>query len=428
MDFLREDPVAAVRRAIDWARLSQLSKRFMLHVSHRSGGGTNIHVEDMARRLAAQGEESLILDANADDRGVVTLRNLTLGTKSVYNLPGEGEALQRDLRSCGIWHIHFHQIMGGARWAILPAQLGCSYDVTAHDYSFFCPRIDLIDEAGQYCGEPAVEVCERCVALSLPHPDLREAFRHRGGSMTAWLGLYRRLLTGARRVFVPSRDTAMRMEQHFPGIAYTVRPHPEPARRVKIRQPASNAVVRVAVIGAIGINKGSARLLACARDALKQGLPIQFRLFGYAADDAALRRLPNVYATGQYRRQDLPHLVAEHPCDLALFLGIWPETYCYALTDAYAVGLYPVALDFGALGERIAASKVGALLPPTNTPAEISAAIIAEVAHADAWPAGIEIGEDYADILVDYYGLEPRGSNAADSTESSAPALTLPSK
>jgi GT2 family glycosyltransferase len=406
MDFLREDPVAAVRRAIDWARLSQLSDRFMLHVSHRSGGGTNIHVEDMARRLAARGEESLILDANADDRGVVTLRNLTLGTKSVYNLPGEAEALLRDLRSCGIWHIHFHQIMGGARWALLPSQLRCSYDVTAHDYSSFCPRIDLIDEAGDYCGEPASEVCERCVALNLPHPDLRAAFRDRGGSMTAWLGLHRRLLADARRVFVPSRDTAMRMEHHFPDITYAVRHHPEPPRRVEIRRPVSSAVARVAVIGAIGINKGSMRLLACARDALKQGLPIQFRLFGYAADDAALRRLPNVHVTGPYQRKDLSRLVAEHPCDLALFLGVWPETHCYALTDAYAVGLYPMALAFGALGERIAAKQVGALLPPASTPAEINAAIIDEVARAATWPVGVEIGKDYAYILIDYYGLE----------------------
>jgi GT2 family glycosyltransferase len=428
MDFLRDDPVAAVRRAIDWARLSQLSERFMLHVSHRSGGGTNIHVEDMARRLAAQGEESLILDANADDRGVVTLRNLTLGTKSVYTLPGEAAALQRDLRSAGIWHIHFHQIMGGARWAALPAQLDCSYDVTAHDYSFFCPRIDLIDEAGEYCGEPAPEVCERCVALNLPHPDLREAFRQHGGNMTAWLGLHRRLLTGARRVFVPSRDTATRMERHFPDIAYTVRLHPEPARQVEIRRPVSDAVVRVAIVGAIGVNKGSARLLACARDALKQGLPIQFQLFGYAADEAALRRLRNVHITGEYRREDLPRLVAEHPCDLALFVGIWPETYCYALTDAYAVGLYPVSLDFGALGERIAASGVGTLLAPSSTPAEINAAIIAEAARSASWPANIEISEDYADLLVDYYGLEPPANNIADSIESPAPALTLPSK
>ncbi|HWB49789.1 MAG TPA: glycosyltransferase [Stellaceae bacterium] len=416
MEFLRQDPVAAARRAIDWARLKQLSPHFMLHVSHQNGGGTNVHVEDMVRRLAALGEEALILEANADNRGFATVRNLTLGTKSVYALPADGDALVADLRGCGVWHIHFHQVMGGARWAALPAQLGCAYDVTAHDYSFFCPRIDLIDEAGRYCGEPAVEVCERCVSLNLPHPDLRGPYRDRGGTMAAWLGLHRRLLAGARRIFTPSADTAARMERHLPGIAYTARRHPEPVRRVAIRRPASAALARIAVIGAIGTNKGSELLVACAREALKQGLPIQFRLFGYAADDAALRRLANVHVSGEYRRADLPRLLAEHPCDAALFLGIWPETYCYALSDAYSVGLFPIALDFGAVGERIAASRVGALLPAGSTPAEINAAIIAAIARFPDWPESIEIGEESEDILADYYELRPPAADSPPAT------------
>ena len=168
---------------------------------YQNRGGTNVYVEDMVRRLAATGEEALILEANADNRGFATIRNLTLGTKSVYGLPADKEALIADLRGCGVWHIHFHQIMGGAGWAALPAQLGCPYDVTVHDYAFFCPRIDLIDEAGRYCGEPNVEVCERCVSLNLPHPDLRDAYRDRGGTMTTWLGLHRRLVTGARLAY-----------------------------------------------------------------------------------------------------------------------------------------------------------------------------------------------------------------------------------
>jgi GT2 family glycosyltransferase len=405
VEFLRQDPVAAARRAIDWARLRELSPRFMLHVSHQNGGGTNVYVEDMVRRLAATGEEALILEANADNRGFATIRNLTLGTRSIYRLPGDADALVADLRNCGIWHVHFHQVMGGARWAMLPTQLGCAYDVTVHDYTFFCPRIDLIDEAGRYCGEPAVEVCERCVTLNGAHPDLRGAYHDRGESIGGWLGLHHRLLRGARRVFTPSTDTAVRMERHMPGVAYEARHHPERQRQTAIRRPASTSLARVAVIGAIGTNKGSELLVACARDALKLGLPLQFRLFGYAADDAALRRLANVQVTGEYRRADLPRLVAEFPCDVALFLGIWPETYCYALSDAYSVGLYPIALNFGAVGERITASEVGALLPSGSSPAEINAAILAEVARSAEWPASVTVGVDCDDILADYYQL-----------------------
>ncbi|HWD58402.1 MAG TPA: glycosyltransferase [Stellaceae bacterium] len=412
MEFLREDPVAAARRALDWARLDRLAKRFVLFVSHQSGGGTALHVEDLARRLAAKGEHVLILEANGDDRGVATIRNLELGTRSVYTLPRDIDALMGDLVAAGVWHIHFHQIMGGARWASLPARLDCPYDVTVHDYSYFCPRIDLIDENGRYCGEPEVAVCERCVGLNLPHPDLQRAFRARGGGMAGWLALHRRLLIGARRVFAPSRDVAERMVRHVPEAAYVPHYHPEPTRRAEIRRPASSALARVAIIGAIGVNKGSELLLACARDALKQGLPIQYRLFGFAADDEALRRLPNVHVTGEYKRAELPRLVAENPCDVALFLSLWPETYCYALSDAYEAGLYPIALDFGAVGERVAASKVGALLPHASSPGEINAAILAEIARAEKWPRQVAVGQDCGDILNDYYQLGPPGSSS----------------
>jgi GT2 family glycosyltransferase/glycosyltransferase involved in cell wall biosynthesis len=405
MDFLRADPVAAARRAIDWARLRRLSDGFMLFVCHRYGGGTMLHVEDMARRLAAEGQQVLILEANTDDRGIATIRNPTLGTRSVYALPSEREALVDDLLKCGIRHVHFHQIMGSARWAALPAQLGCAYDVTVHDYSYFCPRIDLIDETRRYCGEPTVEVCERCIAFSQPHPELQGAFREHGG-VAEWLRFHTALLTGARRVFVPSRDTAARMARHIPGVDYQVRYHPEPARTVAIRHPASAAATRVAVIGAIGPNKGYDLLLACARAALRQGLPIQYNLFGYTEDETPLRQLDNVRRLGEYVREDLPRLLAENPCDLALFLSIWPETYCYALSDAYAAGLYPIALGFGALEERITATKVGTLLPLASTPAEINAAILREVAQADRWPATVKFGGEPSDLLGEYLNLK----------------------
>ncbi len=163
------------------------------------------------------------------------------------------------------------------------------------------------------------------------------------------------------------------------------------------------------MIGAIGPNKGYDLLLACGRDALKRSLPIEFDLFGYSEDETPLRQLTNMRLLGEYARADLPRLIAENPCDLALFLSIWPETYCYALSDAYALGLYPIALGFGALEERIAASGVGALLPAASTPAEINAAILAELARADTWPEAVSIGEEGDDILTDYYGLRSRG-------------------
>ncbi|MBV8776975.1 MAG: glycosyltransferase, partial [Alphaproteobacteria bacterium] len=209
-DFIREDPAAGARRAIDWARLRRFSSRFMLFVSHRHGGGTAVHVEDMAARLAAEGHHVLILESNSDASGVARLRSPALGTVSIYRLPRDFDTLIDELRSCGIWHVHLHQTMGGRQWASLPGRLGVAYDVTLHDYAAFCPRIDLIDDAKRYCGEPPVETCEGCIALNGPHPQLAEAYRAHG-SVREWLRAHGDLLRGARRVFIPSRDAAERI-------------------------------------------------------------------------------------------------------------------------------------------------------------------------------------------------------------------------
>src|SRR5258708_24340206 len=233
MEFLRVDPLAASGGWSAGGRLRRLSSRFMLFVSHRYGGGSEVHVDEMARRLAGEDCHVLILEANRDTRGMVTVRNLAIGTRSVYALPREAEALLADLQSCGIWHVHFHQIMGGERWAKLPEELGCAYDVTVHDYSYFCPRIDLIDERRQYCGEPAVEVCARCIALNQPHPQLQDAFRDRGG-LSEWLRVHGALLSGARRGFAPSHDVAARVHRHMSRDEYTVRDHPRAPRSVTI--------------------------------------------------------------------------------------------------------------------------------------------------------------------------------------------------
>ena len=157
-----------------------------------------------------------------------------------------------------------------------------TYDVTIHDYYLICPRINLIDQRGSYCGEPAVSACDDCVAAN--------------GS---WLGrfsvgLWReqsaRLLRGARKVFVPSKDVAMRVSRHFPGVTASIRPHPDEARSIIVRgiseRVAKMAPRRAAVIGAIGPHKGAAVLYRTAEYAKRFALPIDFVVIGCTDRDS----------------------------------------------------------------------------------------------------------------------------------------------
>ena len=86
------------------------------------------------------------------------------------------------------------------------------YDVHVHDYAWLCGRVALVGPAQRYCGEPDVAQCEACVADAgnLIDEDISVAALRRRSA---------RLLAGARRVIVPSEDTAARIRRHFPGDA-----------------------------------------------------------------------------------------------------------------------------------------------------------------------------------------------------------------
>ena len=171
---------------------------------------------------------------------------------------------------------HDHELMG------LFGRLNIPYEMYIHDYSSFCPRINLV-AGGRYCGEPDLAGCEACIA----------DFGSMNDETTPPGILYHRsaiALYGASDVVVPSRDVAARINRHFRSVQPKVvnwedddlLPPPDPA------PPASGGVRRVCVIGRIGVEKGYEILLACARDIAARKLPLQINLVGYSCDDDRL--------------------------------------------------------------------------------------------------------------------------------------------
>ena len=117
-------------------------------------------------------------------------------------------------------------------------------------------------------------------------------------------------------------------------------------------------------VGAIGIQKGFDVLLDCARDAASRRLPLEFVVVGHTIDDASLMSTGRVFVTGEFAAAEaLPLIRAQHPT-LALLPSIWPETWCFALSDLWQAGLRVAAFDLGAQAERIRASGGRGMLLP----------------------------------------------------------------
>ena len=102
-----------------------------------------------------------------------------------------------------------------------------------------------------------------------------------------------------------------------------------------------------------------------ARDAARRELPLSFAVAGFSLDDYALFATGRVFVTGRYDEGEATAVVRELGCQAALCLSVWPETWCYTLTEAWRAGLWTIGFDLGAVAERIAATGYGWRVPLT---------------------------------------------------------------
>ncbi len=131
-------------------------------------------------------------------------------------------------------------------------------------------------------------------------------------------------------------------------------------------QPISKANLldsfQVAVVGALGPHKGLNFLhdiVAC--------LPVDIRvvIIGYADGQISQGWLEQgrVWVHGAFEPRELAGIVRTYSCQMALFPNQQPESYCYALSDVWCVGLPALGPDVGAIGERIETSEAGWTYP-----------------------------------------------------------------
>jgi GT2 family glycosyltransferase/glycosyltransferase involved in cell wall biosynthesis len=368
--FLEADPLAAARRRIDVARwrAGACAARAVVLVSHRMGGGVARHVRARAEMLRGQGFRPVIVQpvegggcgvSDGADDGFPNLR---------FDVSGLADFLRPDRPR---W-VELHHLVGHApEIAGLAAVLKIPFDVVVHDYASVCPRISLVAGARTYCGEPTeVADCEACVADNgsrLQEEIGVAALRARSAALAA----------AARRVTVPTQDTANRLLRYIRPRSIEVRGWEEVAPG-DVAPPASvrGRALHVCIVGAIGEEKGFFVLLGCARDAARRELPLRFTVVGHTMDDSRLMETGRVFVTGEYEEAEAERLIRAQQADIGLLPSVWPETWCYALSALWRAGLFTVAFDIGAQAERIKHAGIGKLLPLGLPPARVNDAML----------------------------------------------------
>jgi GT2 family glycosyltransferase/glycosyltransferase involved in cell wall biosynthesis len=364
------DPLSLARRRMDALRWSQGRRPgAVIHVAHSGGGGVDVVVAGRAQAAAAAGLRPIILRPRGGGVAVAGQGGQAF-PNLVFPMPKGMQDLVRLLRPDKPRRVELHHLLGHHHSvAGLAQRLGVEAVSVVHDYARFCPRIALVGPERRYCGEPDVEGCVACTADqgSLLEDDT---------AVPVLLERSAAELAQASLVIAPSVDAAVRMRRHFPAAAPMVEPWEDDATLPPLAPVRPGRVRRVAVIGAIGIEKGFGVLLACARDARARLLPLEFVVVGFTADDERLMDSGPVFVTGEYREQDAVALIRAQAAQVAFIPSIWPETWCFALTRAWQAGLPAAVFDIGAQAERTRRTGRGWPLPLGLTPPALNDALL----------------------------------------------------
>lgn len=353
--FIRKDPLREARVNLDRERLLRLAQeKNVLLICHNRGGGAERHVQEDIRRLSQEGYGVFVLRPVAGQPSHVIFRHYS--ATQLPNLPAlslaDTKEMAQALKDFAITEIHTHSLVDFTPDApdhllsIVKAR-NVRLEINIHDYKVICPRINLADANGFYCGEPIATQCNVCLS------EIGSCFCV--NDIYKWREMHRRILVKADQVLVPDPDVANRLQQYFPEVHFEVSPHesldqaPTP---IRIPQLAPDEQLRVVIIGAIGKIKGFKVLLDCALDSQQRQLPIQFILMGYSMKDRLLRNA-GVLVTGRYLEENSQKALESLSPHVVWLPSTWPETYSYTLSIALQAGLPVIAFDIGAIPRRI---------------------------------------------------------------------------
>ncbi len=324
--YIAADPLRPIRElAITRLAIDTEPRRGVLHIIHHAGGGTEAHARALiaATRgtwrnyLAIAVEEHWRIEDHRGD-GTVATYEIVRGEQETWT-----QMIGAICASFGIALVHLHNISAcrdGILTALSEIPIPCGY--TIHDLNFACPTITFLAPDGMFCGgETDPSACARCVRSQ---PDFAHV------DIVAWRDRHGALMRSAAFRIAPSQWAATMSMRYFPDAPVSVVPHgvpgdaeaPSRGARSVLLLPADD-VPTVAILGAIGPDKGARRLERLAALARERDERVRFVLIGYLdfnhgpwqSDDARFT------INGHYAPRDLPDLLDHYRVSLVPVRG-----------------------------------------------------------------------------------------------------------
>jgi GT2 family glycosyltransferase/glycosyltransferase involved in cell wall biosynthesis len=445
LDRSRRSILEAEQAGVDFNAAPGLDARpVQLHVLHDLGGGTAKWLRDFGR--ADAGRINMVLKALTHGQAMGT--GLALYTDVMDEVPLRVWEFSAEIQATVTTHLEYRRVLDEivetycVDALLVSSLIGHSLDVLAtglptvvvtHDYFPYCPAINI--HFGGVCRECDGKRIDECYRKN-PHynpfvtflPAERVQVRER------FMELARRpnvtLATPSRSV----ADNLLRLNALFKEVAFETIPHGygDPLTRVEATGPASQGRLRILVLGQLSVLKGM-ELLRGALGALTKFADVW--LLGPREVGEAFQFDAAVHVISDYEVADLPSHVANINPDVALLTSLAPETFNYALTELFMLGVPVAATRVGSFPERIRHRENGYLYEP-DVPSLVR--MMGEI-HADRETlARIRGGlagwqpRSAAEMVADYHRIipvterpfarYPLGRPASDAADRAAPA------
>ena len=364
-EYIQEDPARSNRIFINHCAKAVASKNTqgVMFLNHSMGGGAKIYQDRKIDELKSDWriyEMSPLADGhtlsvvsrcedNAEHIANFDLRNM------------DAEQFTSLLEALKINWIFVNQLVTYPMPNILSWIMAANVQYTffGHDFFAVCPRYQLLNSNIKYCGaETNLAKCRKCLNSGVLNfkTDI---------DISEWRKNFQSFLDGAKEVIVPSDDTKKIFNKYY-SSPVTVKEH-EVDKYISYTFQvdfAKNDILTVAVVGAIGDEKGSKIIYKLADELEKTSLKIKLIVIGITNLHNDFYRSPSgkFEITGKYSNKDISNILARHKASIVLIPSIWPETYSYTTTEAMYSGYPVMVFPIGAPADRVRKTDGGWIL------------------------------------------------------------------
>ena len=233
--------------------------------------------------------------------------------------------------------------------------------LSIHDFYFLCPFYTLLDENKKYCGGICKNNNKNCYVPMDSMNDINSKefiseWRENTLKMFEFIDLFISTSNIIKELFITI----------YPEITpnnFKIIEHGRDLDKLEDKcyeVPTENEPVKILCFANhLNEMKGSEVIKNIKKEDKTNRIEFHFLGNCYGIDECGINH-------GRFERQDFPKKVKEIKPSFVGIFSIWPETYCYALTESWICGIPILGSNIGVVQDRVLKNKGGWIIDVDN--------------------------------------------------------------